>query len=131
MKQETTCKRGSAFITTSKGFCYLTIKCGRHNFRVMRIRNYTIDADDKREMRRLHRDAVFDWKKIAKQLAGKRELCRRYRSRRLRAAHLSRAHEPFYAVYEPITGTVYANEAGTAAALLDAMLYIRPQLIKR
>jgi hypothetical protein len=73
MKQETTCKRGNAFITTSKGFCYLTIRCGRHNFRIMRIRNYTIDADDKREMRRLHRDVVFDWKKIARQLAGKRE----------------------------------------------------------
>jgi ribosome-binding protein aMBF1 (putative translation factor) len=77
----------------------------------MRIRKYTIDADDKREMRRLHRDLVFDWKKIARQLAGKRELCRRYRSRRLRAAHLSRAHEPFYAVYEAMTGTLYANQA--------------------
>jgi hypothetical protein len=126
VKQETTCKRGSAFISTSKGFCHLTIKCGRHNFRIMRIRNYTIDADNRREMRQLHQDVVFDWKKIAKQLAGKPELCRRYRSRRLRPAHLSRTHEPFHAVYEPITGTVYANQAGTAATLLDAMLYIRP-----
>jgi hypothetical protein len=61
-------KQGSAFITTRKGFCYLTIKCGRRNFRIMRIRAYTIDADDKRRMRRLYPDIDFDWKKITRQL---------------------------------------------------------------
>ena len=35
-------------------------------------------AEDKRDMRRLHPDVIFDWKKIAQQLAVKREECRRY-----------------------------------------------------
>jgi len=48
----------------------------------MRIRAYTLDADDKRQMRRLYPDVAFDWKKIARQLAEKREVCRQYRSRR-------------------------------------------------
>jgi hypothetical protein len=91
-------KQGSAFITARKGFCYLTIKCGRRNFHVMRIRAYTLDADDKRQMRRLYPDIDFDWKKIARQLAEKREVCRRYRSRRRTsdAAHLSRVRAPFW-----------------------------------
>ena len=72
----------SAFITARKGFCYLTIKRHRRNFDMMRIRNYTLDADDKRQMRRLYPDVVFDWKKTGLQLAEKREACRRYRSRR-------------------------------------------------
>jgi hypothetical protein len=35
----------------------------------MRVRHYTIDAQDKRDMRRLHPDIIFDWKKFARQLA--------------------------------------------------------------
>lgn len=61
-------KQSSAFVTTKKGVCYLTIKSGRLSFQIMRIRQYTIDADDKRRMRRLHPDIHFDWKKIARQL---------------------------------------------------------------
>ena len=45
---------GSAFVTSRKGFCYLTIKIGRENFDLMKIRQYTLDAQDKRDMRRLH-----------------------------------------------------------------------------
>jgi hypothetical protein len=48
----------------------------------MKIHNYTIDVQDKRDMRRLHSDVDFDWKKITKQLAQKQEVCRQYRSRR-------------------------------------------------
>jgi hypothetical protein len=123
-------KQGSAFITTRKGFCYLTIKCGRCNFHVMRIRAYTLDADDKRQMRRLYPDVDFDWKKIARQLAEKREVCRRYRSRwrTSDAAHLSRVHAPFYGLYEPGTRTIYVNgfprNAQTVGALLDAVLHL-------
>ena len=39
---------GSAFVTSRKGFCYITIKIGRRNFDIMKIRSYTIDAQDKR-----------------------------------------------------------------------------------
>jgi hypothetical protein len=123
-KQETTRKRGSAFITTRKGFCYLTVKCGRHNFHLMRIRNYTIEGDDKREMRRLHPDVVFEWKKLTRQLAEKRESCRLYRSRRLYMASVPPERESFFAVYDPATRMLYADEAGAAAALLDAILDI-------
>ena len=118
-------KQRTAFITARKGFCYLTVKCGRHNVHVMRIRNYTLDAQDMRDMRRLYPDVVFDWKKIGKQLAEKREACRRYRSRRRAAAPLSHARQPRYgyAVYDPITRTVYADEpAAHGAVLLDAVL---------
>jgi hypothetical protein len=123
-------KQGSAFITTRKGFCYLTIKCGRRNFHVMRIRAYTLEADDKRQMRRLYPDIDFDWKKIARQLADKREMCRRYRSRRRPSdtAHLSRIRAPFYGLYEPGTRTIYVNgfpgNARSMGALLDAVLHI-------
>ena len=65
-------KQSSAFITTRKGFCYLTVKVGRSNFNIMRIRNYTLDAQDKRDLRRLHPDYLFDWKKINQQLSEKR-----------------------------------------------------------
>jgi hypothetical protein len=123
-KPETTRKQSNAFITTRKRVCYLTVKCARHNCHIMRIRNYTIDADDKCRMRRLHPDAIFDWKKLTRQLAEKRELCRRYRSRRLYMARLPRERESFFAVYDPATRTVYADEAGPAAALLDAILDI-------
>ena len=63
-------KQSSAFITTKKGTCYLTVKIGRRNYPIMRIYKYTIDAEDKRDMRRLHPDVIFDWKKITQQLAG-------------------------------------------------------------
>jgi len=117
-------KRSRAFVTTKKGVCYLTVKGGRVHFPIMRIRHYTIDTDDKRRMRRLHPDVDFDWKKIASQLAEKREVCRRYRSRR-RTARAPRVHEPFYGVFDPVERTVYVNDpsniAGTAA-LLDAII---------
>jgi hypothetical protein len=117
-------KRSHAFITTKKGVCYLTIKIGREHFALMRIRNYTIDAQDKRDMRRLHPDVDFDWKKITRQLAEKREVCRRYRSRR-RTARIPREREPFYGVIEPRTRTVYVNDPDNIAgvsALLDVII---------
>jgi hypothetical protein len=123
-------KQGSAFITTKKGFCYLTIKCGWRNFHIMRIRAYTLDADDKREMRRLYPEVDFDWKKIARQLAEKREVCRQYRSRRRPSGttHHSRTHASFYGVYEPSTQTIYTDgflgNTQTMGALLDAVLHI-------
>lgn len=119
-------QQGNAFITTRKGFCYLTVKCLGRNFNIMRIRNYTLDAQDKRDMRRLHPDIDFDWKKIARQLAEKREVCRSYRSRRRTSntERLPRDHEPFYAVYEPGTRTVYADGDAGGFALLDAILRI-------
>ena len=43
-------KPPTAFITARKGFCYLTVKIGRRNFHLMRLRNYTLDAEDKRQM---------------------------------------------------------------------------------
>lgn len=123
-------KQGSAFITTKKGFCYLTIKCGWRNFQIMRIRAYTIDADDKRRMRRLYPETDFDWKKITRQLADKREVCRQYRARRRPSdtPHRSRTHASFYGVYEPSTRTIYTEgfptNAHAAGALLDAVLHI-------
>ena len=119
-------QQSSAFITTRKGFCYLTIKCGRRNFHVMRIRNYTLDAEDKRHMRRLYPEVVFDWKKIARQLAEKREVCRSYRSRRRtsNADRRPRDRDPFYAVYEPGTRTVYTSGFPSNVAMLDAVLHI-------
>jgi hypothetical protein len=92
----------------------------------MRIRQYTLDAQDKRDMCRLHPDIAFDWKKIARQLAEKREVYRRYRSRRQtrrRAERLLR--DPFYGVIDPRTRTVYVNDPSHIAgvsALLDAIL---------
>jgi len=121
-------KDSNAFVTARKGFCYLTIKCGRQNFDIMRIRSYTLDAEDKRRMRRLYTDVIFDWKKIATQLAEKREACRRYRSNRRKGTSDTSRHpnasEPFYAVYEPATRTVYANGSVSGVALLDAVLHI-------
>ncbi len=116
-------RQGTAFITTRKGFCYLTVKIGRKNFPIMRSRNYTIDAQDKRDMRRLHPDIIFDWKKIARQLAEKREVCRQYRSRRQRTTH--RPREPFYGVVHPLSRMVYVNDPSDIAGvgmLLDAIL---------
>ena len=118
-------KQRTAFITPRKGFCYLLVKCGWQNLHVLRIRNYTLDAQDKRDMRRLYPDVVSDWKTVGEQLAEKREACRRDRSRPRAAAPPSRARQPRcgYAVYDPITRTVYADEAAAdGAALLDAVL---------
>ena len=88
-------KPSSAFVTTRKGFCYLTVKVGRSNFNIMRIRNYTLEPQDKRDMRRLYPDYLFDWKKIGQQLADKRQVCRAYRSKRqapgARNAHQTRS----------------------------------------
>jgi hypothetical protein len=121
------CQQASAFITTRRGFCYLTVKIGRQNFHLRRIRNYMIDAEDKRHLRRRHPDIVFDWKKIDGQLAERREQCRHYRSRR-RASNTARHSypaAPFYAVYEPGTRTLYADgDMAHALPLLDAILRI-------
>lgn len=68
-------KQGSAFITTKKGFCYLTIKDARRNYLILRVRQYTITPEEKRHMRRLYPDILFDWKNITAQLAEKREVC--------------------------------------------------------
>jgi hypothetical protein len=127
-------KRSNAFITAKKGVCYLTVKIGRRNFNIMRIYNYTIDAQDKRDMRRLHPDVDFDWKKLDRQLAEKREECRQYRSRR-RGSNTARSphgREAFYAVFDPVTRTVYADDMPSNAAgvgsLLDAILRIDRRL---
>lgn len=123
-------KQSSAFITARKGFCYLTIKHVGRNFEMMRIRGYKLDPDEKRHMRRLYPEVVFDWKKITQQLAEKREACRRYRSRRRRPgiARYPHTDDPFYGVYEPGTRTVYVNDVPSSAAgmgaLLDALLQI-------
>ncbi len=119
----------SAFITARKGFCYLTIKHHRRNFDMMRLRNYTLDGDDKRQMRRLYPDVVFDWKKIALQLAEKREACRRYRSRRRNPdAQRVSNRESFHGVFEPATRTVYVNRVPSSAAgvgaLIDAIVHM-------
>jgi hypothetical protein len=116
-------RQGAAFVTTKKGFCYLTVKVGRKNVPIMRICHYTIDAQDKRDMRRLHSDIDFDWKKIARQLAEKREVCRQYRSRRQRTSRCP--PEPFSGVVDTLTRTVYVSDPSNIAgvgALLDAIL---------
>src|SRR5712691_4612947 len=121
-------KRRRAFVTTKKGVCYLTVKIGRENFHLMRIYNYTIDAQKKRDMRRRHPEVDFNWKTITRQLAEKREVCRRYRSRR-RTARAPRVREPFYGVLDPVERTVYVNDPANMAgvgALLDAIIAGRP-----
>ena len=45
-------QESNAFVTTRKGFCYLTIKCAGRNFHIQRIRNYTLEAEDKRYVSR-------------------------------------------------------------------------------
>ena len=118
--------QGTAFITTKKGFRYLTVKDDRRNFQMMRIRNYTIEPDEKCHMRRLYPNVTFDWKKITAQLAEKREVCRSYRSRRQAKVRQRRApREPFYGAIDPSTNTVYVNDAsnvGGVGALLDALI---------
>jgi hypothetical protein len=119
----------SAFITAKKGFCYLTVKIGRQNFPLMRIRNYTLDAQDKRDMRRLHPDTIFDWKKIDRQLAEKREVCRSYRSRRrIPKTRVASPRPGFLGVYDPFTRTVYTDDIADALPLLDAVLEIDRRL---
>jgi hypothetical protein len=64
-------------------------------------------------------------KKIAQQLAEKREVCRRYRSRRRNpdTTRLARERAPLYAVYEPGTRTLYTDgDMGNALPLLDVIL---------
>lgn len=118
-------KSGGAFITTRKGFCYLTVKVGRSNFNIMRVRKYTIEPQEKRDLRRLYPDYVFDWKKINQQLAEKREVCRAYRSRRQVPRSTERTSDPFVIVsYDPRARTVYASDIGHSLALLDAILLI-------
>ena len=46
--------QSNAFITATKGFCYLTIKSFGRNHEIMRFRNHEIDAEEKRHMRRLY-----------------------------------------------------------------------------
>jgi hypothetical protein len=129
-------KQCNAFITARKGFCYLAIKSFGRNHEMMRIRNYRIDAEEKRHMRKLYPDVTFDWKKIAQQLAEKREACRRYRSHRRgrNTARPARGSEAFYGVYEPGSRTVYTNcvpsTAGGVGALLDAILQIDHGLLE-
>jgi hypothetical protein len=120
----------SAFVTTRKGFCYLTIKSGGRNFDILRIRQYKIEAQEKRDLRRAWPDVAFDWKKLEAQLVDKRLACRGYRARRRSdgAAARRRGPDSFAAVYEPSTRTVYVDRmprtiAG-AGALLDAVLEI-------
>ena len=116
-------KEHTAFVTSKKGFCYLTIKIGRYNHNIMKIRQYKITGEDKRDMRRLHKDVEFDWKKINAQLAIKREVCRDYRSRRQRRP-TRQPREPFLGVIDYGSRTIYANDAslGGSLALLDIML---------
>jgi hypothetical protein len=101
----------------------------------MRIRAYTLDADDKRHMRRLYPDVVFDWKRIAGQLAEKREVCRVYRSRRRPADTVrpARAREPLYGFFEPGTRTVYVSELPSniaeAGVLLDVVLHMEQNIM--
>lgn len=117
-------KQRSAFVTTKKGFCYLTVKIGKSNYNLMRIRKYTLEPEDKRDMRRRHPEYLFDWKKINKQLAEKREVCRAYRSRRQAPRSTARTSDPCTMVYDPGTGTVYASDANIPLSLFDAILDI-------
>ncbi len=41
-------RQGTAFVTSRKGFCYLTIKIARRNYDIMKIRAYIISPQDKR-----------------------------------------------------------------------------------
>ena len=124
-------KQGSAFITSRKGFCYLTVKVGRSNCNIKRIRNYTLEPQEKRDMRRLYPDYLFDWKKINQQLAEKREVCRAYRSKRQAPRNTERTTDSFVMVsYDQGTRTVYASDAGNSLALLDAVLQIERTIKK-
>ena len=119
--------RRTAFVTTRKGFCYLTIKSAGRNIDIKRVRNYAIEAQEKRDLRRLWPDVDFDWKKLAAQLVDKRLICRRYRARRRDGNAPARPRlDSFSAVFEPRTGTVYVDRMPSTiigmGALLDAVL---------
>lgn len=116
---------GNAFVTTRKGTCYLTIKRRGRNSDLMKVLQYKIDAQEKRDMRRLYPNVSFDWKKITAQLAKKREVCRLYRSRRGAPARKKQVREPFIGVINHGKREVYVNDPGNiagVAALLDAMI---------
>lgn len=126
-------KPAHAFVTARKGFCYLTIRFPGCNRELMRIRAYKIDPVEKRDMRRLHPEVVFDWKKITGQLAEKREACRRYRTRpRRTAGRGSREDEPLFGVYEPGTRTIFTNGIPSTLAgvgrLLDGVVRMDREL---
>ncbi len=97
---------------------------------MMRIRNYKLDAEEQAPHAPAVPEVAFDWTEITRQLAVKREACRRYRSRRrsLRSASHSRGSDAFYGVYEPGSRTVYVDDVPSSAAgvgaLLDAILRI-------
>ena len=123
-------KPANAFVTARKGFCYLTIKLFGRNHEMMRIRAYKIDADEKRQMRRLYPEVAFDWKRITQQLAERSETCRRYRTRPRRPAGRSAPGDggPLFGIYEPDTRTVYTSGIPSTATgvgrLLDAVLQL-------
>lgn len=118
-------KQGSGFITSKKGFCYLTIKIGRLNFNIMRIRKYTLEPQDKRDIRRLYPDYLFDWKKINQQLAKKRGICRAYCAKRQTPRSVERPSSPFITMsYDPGTRTIYASDKVNSFALLDTVLHL-------
>lgn len=127
-------KQAQAFVTARKGFCYLTVRLFGHNRELMRIRAYKIDPVEKRDMRRLHPEVAFDWKKITAQLAEKREACRRYRTRPRRRAGWGAAleDERLFGVYEPGTRTIFTNGLPSSMAgverLLDAVLRLDREL---
>jgi len=82
------------------------------------------DTQKKRDMRQRHPDVDFNWKTITRQLAEKREICRRYRSRR-RTARAPREREPFYGVCDPVERAIYVNDLTNIAGmgtLLDAII---------
>lgn len=39
---------------------FVTVKVARSNFNIMRMRSYTITPQDKRDMRRVYPDYLFD-----------------------------------------------------------------------
>ena len=129
-------KQAQAFITARKGFCYLTIRLFGRNRELMRIRAYKIDPVEKRDMRRLYPEVVFDWKKITEHLAEKREACRRYRTRgRRRAGGRDwREEEPLFGVYEPNTRTIFTNGVPSTLTgvgrLLDAVVHLDGELAR-
>jgi hypothetical protein len=76
-------------------------------------------------MRRLHPDIAFDWKKITRQLAEKREVCRAYHSRRRTERRPRLVREPFYGVVDPARRMVYVNDPTNiigVGALLDHVI---------
>lgn len=121
-------KPANAFITARKGFCYLTIKSYGRNHEMMRVRAYKIEPEEKRDMRRLYPDVVFDWKKITQQLAEKREVCRRYRTRSRRRVDRRAGDDTFRGVYDPGSRTIFTDGIPTTSdaigRLLDAVLQL-------